>query len=199
MREALIALEVEGYVEVRPGSGIIVTTPESGAQDCSGDEGPLEVLRVRSLIEGTIAEEVAKQIERKDIAALEQILIAMGSETTSAGRLAADREFHSYIAAKLENKVLLRMVTGLLDQGERPWARQFAAHFDNVETWTAVLVEHHDIVAALATRKPDRARKAMRNHLRKAHDRWVVEPDRDAKIGFNDGSRQLPFDEESLE
>ena len=26
MREALIALEVEGYVEVRPGSGIIVTT-----------------------------------------------------------------------------------------------------------------------------------------------------------------------------
>jgi len=104
-----------------------------------------------------------------------------------------------YIAAKLENKVLLRMVTGLLDQGERPWARQFAAHFDNVETWNAVLVEHRDIVAALATRKPDRARKAMRNHLRKAHDRWAVEPDRDAKTGFNDGSRRLPRGQESLE
>jgi DNA-binding FadR family transcriptional regulator len=199
MREALIALEVEGYVEVRPGSGIIVTTPESGAQDCSGDEGPLEVLRVRSLIEGSVAEEVAKLIEQKDIAALERILVTMDNEATSAGRQSADREFHLYITAKLENKVLLRMVTGLLDQGERPWARQFAVHFDNVETWTAVLAEHRDIVAALATRKPERARKAMRNHLRRAHDRWAVEPNRGTKTGFNDGSRRLSIGQQSLE
>jgi DNA-binding FadR family transcriptional regulator len=199
MREALIALEVEGYVEVRPGSGIIVTTPKSGAQDCSGDEGPLEVLRVRSLIEGSIAEEVAKQMEQKDVAALEQILVSMKGESASAGRLVADREFHLYIAAKLENKVLLQIITELLDQGERPWARQFAAHFDNVETWNAVLVEHREIVAALATRKPDRARKAMRNHLRKAHDRWAMEPDRGAKTGFNDRSRPLQIEQESLE
>jgi DNA-binding transcriptional regulator YhcF (GntR family) len=32
MREALIALEVEGYVDVRPGSGILVTTPNGGAR-----------------------------------------------------------------------------------------------------------------------------------------------------------------------
>ena len=31
MREALIALEVEGYVDVRPGSGILVTTPNGEA------------------------------------------------------------------------------------------------------------------------------------------------------------------------
>jgi DNA-binding FadR family transcriptional regulator len=199
MREALIALEVEGYVEVRPGSGIIVTTPESGAQDCSGDEGPLEVLRVRSLIEGSVAEEVAKLIEQKDIAALERILVTMDNEPTAAGRQSADREFHLYIAAKLDNKVLLRVVTGLLDQGERPWARQFAAHFDNLETWTAVLAEHRNIVTALASRKPDRARKAMRNHLRRAHDRWVVEPNRGTKTGFNDGARELSIGQESLE
>src|SRR5271163_1672584 len=54
LREALIALEVEGYVDVRPGSGILVTTPTGSAPDCSGDEGPLEILRVRSLIEGAI-------------------------------------------------------------------------------------------------------------------------------------------------
>ena len=29
MREKLIALEVEGYVDVRPGSGIMVTTPKA--------------------------------------------------------------------------------------------------------------------------------------------------------------------------
>ena len=52
MREALIALEVEGYVDVRPGSGILVTTPKSEMPDISGDEGPLEILRARILIEG---------------------------------------------------------------------------------------------------------------------------------------------------
>ena len=78
MREALIALEVEGYVDVRPGSGIIVTTPNSAAPDGSGDEGPLEILRARSLIEGAIAAEVARDMKPKDIAALEQILLVHG-------------------------------------------------------------------------------------------------------------------------
>src|ERR1700724_2475252 len=29
-------LEVEGYVDVRPGSGIMITTPNGGSPDCSG-------------------------------------------------------------------------------------------------------------------------------------------------------------------
>src|SRR6204780_4669566 len=85
MREALIALEVEGYVEVRPGSGIIVTTPESGSQDCSGDEGPLEVLRVRSLIEGSVTEEVAKLVEQRDIEALELFFATLTIFPTPSG------------------------------------------------------------------------------------------------------------------
>jgi len=180
-------LEVEGYVDVRPGSGIMVTTPKSEAPDCSGDEGPLEILRVRSLIEGAIAAEVARDIEPKDIAALEEILRAMEAETTAPGRLAADRQFHHCITAKLENKVLLRLLTGLLEQSDRPWARQFAIHFDNAETWAAVFAEHRKIVAALAARDPEQAREAMCQHLQKAHDRWALEPDRDAETGFDDG------------
>jgi GntR family transcriptional repressor for pyruvate dehydrogenase complex len=36
-REALIALEVEGYVDVRPGSGIIVTAQKRASSDVPGD------------------------------------------------------------------------------------------------------------------------------------------------------------------
>src|SRR5271170_4664958 len=81
MREALIALEVEGYVDVRPGSGILVAIPNGEAPDCSGDEGPLEILRVRGLIEGAIAAEVAPGVEQRDITALEKILLAMEGQT----------------------------------------------------------------------------------------------------------------------
>jgi GntR family transcriptional regulator, transcriptional repressor for pyruvate dehydrogenase complex len=184
-------LEVEGYVDVRPGSGILVTTPNDGAPDCSGDEGPLEVLRVRILLEGAVAAEVAPEMEQKDIRALEKILLEMKAQKTAPGRLAADRQFHHYIAAKLENKVLLRLLTGLLEQGERPWARQFAIHFDNAKTWAAVFAEHQKIAEALAVRNPRQARKAMRNHLQKAHDRWAVDPYRDGETGFDDDSRRV--------
>jgi DNA-binding FadR family transcriptional regulator len=199
MREALIALEVEGYVDVRPGSGILVTTSNGGAPDCSGDEGPLEILRVRSLIEGAIAAEVAPDMEQKDITALEKILLAMKSETTAPGRLAADRQFHHYLAAKLENKVLLRILTGLLEQGDRPWARQFAIHFDNAKTWAAVFAEHRKIVEALAARDPEQALQAMRRHLQKAHDRWALDPGRDVETGFDESPQRRSIDGDGVE
>jgi DNA-binding FadR family transcriptional regulator len=192
LREALIALEVEGYVDVRPGSGIMVTTPNSAAPDCSADEGPLEVLRARSLIEGAIAAETAREMKPKDVAALDQILSAMGGEAANPqDRMAADRQFHQYIAAKLANKPILRLVTGLFDQGYSPMARQFAIHFDNAKTWAAVLAEHRKIVAALAARDPERARKAMRDHLQKVHSRWAQNIDSGAKASLNDSRRQL--------
>ena len=110
----------------------------------------------------------------------------MGRQTTP--RVAADRQFHLYIAAKLENKVLSQLITELLDQGERPWARQFAIHFDNPETWTTVSEEHRKIVGALAARDPEQARKAMRNHLQKAHDRWAPGFGGGEKTGFKRGT-----------
>jgi len=174
LREALIALEVEGYVDVRPGSGIVVTTPKSAVPDGSGDEGPLEILRARILIEGEIAAEAAAIMKPKDIAALEQILAAMkGEAPDEAVHVEADRQFHRYIAAKLANKALLRILTGLFDKRDTPLARQFATDFDNAKTWTAVLAEHRRIVSALAARDPEQARKAMRDHLRKSHNRWA--------------------------
>src|SRR6516225_9201936 len=94
-REALIALEVEGYVDVRPGSGIIVTAQKRTSCDGPGDEGPLEIFRARMLVEGEIAAEAAPLMKQKDIDALEQILASMKDE---GGRVEADRQFHRYIA-----------------------------------------------------------------------------------------------------
>jgi DNA-binding FadR family transcriptional regulator len=183
LREALIALEVEGHVEVRPGSGIVVTTPQGAAWDGSGEEGPLEILRARILIEGEIAAEAAGAMKPKDIAALEQILVEMERQPADEpARVDADRRFHLYIAAKLANRVLLRLVTALFDQRDTPLARQFATDFDNAKTWAAVLAEHRRIGSALAARDPERARKAMRDHLRKSHNRWARDVDRSSGV-----------------
>jgi GntR family transcriptional regulator, transcriptional repressor for pyruvate dehydrogenase complex len=199
LREALIALEVEGYVDVRPGSGIVVTTQKGTAREGSGDEGPLEILRARILIEGEIAAEAAGIMKPKDIAALEQILVSMSGEAADeAARVDADRQFHRYIVAKLTNKVLLRIAMGLFDQRDTPLARQFATDFDNAKTWTAVLAEHRKIVSALAAVDPQQARKAMRDHLRKSHNRWAQDMDGNTKTGFSAGRRRVSTDGDSL-
>ena len=62
VREALIALEVEGWVEIRTGSGIYVqsTTQAKKAKahatiDTSAEWGPLEVMSARILVESEVA------------------------------------------------------------------------------------------------------------------------------------------------
>lgn len=72
-------LEVEGYVEVRKGSGIHVISnqpktliqPNSNIQFASA--GPFELLQARQLIESNIAEFAATQVTKQDIVALMEI------------------------------------------------------------------------------------------------------------------------------
>ena len=54
VREALIALEVEGYVDVRVGSGVYVARPGGArgkAVRLAADSGPFELISARWLLE----------------------------------------------------------------------------------------------------------------------------------------------------
>src|SRR6187431_3237315 len=59
VREALIALEIEGKVEVRVGSGVFVTQGKharlSLASGMPQGEGPFELLQARITVEGEVA------------------------------------------------------------------------------------------------------------------------------------------------
>ncbi|MBC7604348.1 MAG: FadR family transcriptional regulator, partial [Ramlibacter sp.] len=75
VREALIALEVEGWVEVRTGSGVYVLDRSDngkGSAKAKGRKvvpatewGPLELIRARRVIEGEIAALAATHAKRK--------------------------------------------------------------------------------------------------------------------------------------
>jgi DNA-binding FadR family transcriptional regulator len=195
VREALIALEVEGYVDVRPGSGVFVTTPKRPAPDYSHTEGPLEIMRARKVVEGEIAAEAATHIGRKDIAALTQIVRELEKASAApdpTSCIFADRSFHLYLAKKVRNYMLLRIVTDLFDQRSSRLGKQFGAHFDNPKTWTAVIAEHRKIIEALAARDPERARKAMHSHLIRAHDRWAQQLENRKKSKANSRCRINP-------
>jgi GntR family transcriptional regulator, transcriptional repressor for pyruvate dehydrogenase complex len=172
IREALIALEVEGFVEVRTGAGVFVCKPKRTFPYHASSEGPLEIMRARISIEGETAALAARHMRTPQIRELTKILEAMDPDLHPEDpHLPADRAFHLYIAENAGNSVLVRIVAELFDARHSPLGLQFEKHFENPASWRQALAEHQLVVKALASRNPQAAREAMQRHLRRAHNR----------------------------
>ena len=186
VREALIALEMEGRIEVRMGSGIYVR-PEPGPPGAAGTtaarsragsevgEGPLETIRARQLIEAELAALAAVRMQANQIGRLGDALALM-RRAVALGQLptAADRQFHLCIAQAADNSVLLRLVTELFDERHTPLFRQLGHHFETAQSWAHALDEHQAVFDAIAAGSATRARRAMRTHLVNSHDRYTA-------------------------
>ncbi|KQW39014.1 FadR/GntR family transcriptional regulator [Rhizobacter sp. Root404] len=176
VREALIALEVEGLVEVRMGSGIYVLPPDDAPRTHHvGAEGPLETIRARQVIESGLAAHAAQHMKKAQIAGLRNAVALMQQELDS-GLLAwqGDRLFHARIAEASENSVLVRIVGELHDERHNPLAEQLISHFETERSWRAAIDEHLAVIDAIASRSPEAARSAMATHLQNSHDRYTA-------------------------
>ena len=165
VREAIIALEVDGLVEVRTNSGVYVTAllPQGGAPSAT-DVGPFELLEARRIFEGEICGLAAQMIGDEQIARLRALVADMESDDLLRAE-AADREFHMEIARATQNSAMELTVSMLWDARER--SPQYALLTEKVRAAGIAprVSEHRRIVEALAGGKADAARKAMRDHL----------------------------------
>ncbi|MGY8707279.1 FadR/GntR family transcriptional regulator [Bradyrhizobium sp. 18BD] len=175
VREALIALEVEGRVRIRVGSGIYVTEPADVAPAPSAViEGPFELLRAREFLESAIAEQAARVATKDDVARIDASLIAMEKvEHPGEASMVHDRAFHVAIAGSLGNAVLVRVVGELFDQRLNPYFAQLAHYFESPGTWRTALDEHRAVRDAIVAHDPDAAREAMRKHLARSQERFA--------------------------
>src|SRR6266496_1527367 len=108
LREALIALELEGMVEVRVGAGVWVTasSERETVKPIHRGEGPFELLRARGVIEGETAAIAARNASARDLDGIRSALNTM-ERLCKKGQdfSAADRDFHIQIAASTGNTV----------------------------------------------------------------------------------------------
>ena len=184
VREALIALEVEGYVEVRVGSGVYVLGRRSteSAETLATDSGPFELIRARWLIEAECAALAAKQATKAQVRAMEEALEAMESDKRRGVMpLDADRQFHQRIAEASGNSALALVVKTLWDQRTGPLFLRLEHHFDTPALWTVAIREHREIVSAIARRDGAAARAAMRRHMNHAAKRFSTSWDKRKK------------------
>ncbi|MBR1166019.1 FadR/GntR family transcriptional regulator [Bradyrhizobium liaoningense] len=175
VREALIALEVEGRLRIRVGSGIYVTDPAGAAPAPSAViEGPFELLRAREFLESAIAEQAARVATKDDIDRIDAALVAMENvDHPGEASMVHDRAFHIAIAGCLGNAVLVRVVGELFDQRLNPYFAQLAHYFENPTTWRTALSEHRAVRDAIAARRPLTAYDAMRDHLAHSQERFA--------------------------
>ncbi|MFT3960605.1 FadR/GntR family transcriptional regulator [Propionivibrio sp.] len=180
VREALIALEVEGWVEIRGGSGVFVLDrPETHAAasgpapEALPTPGPFEVLFARDLIEPDIAALAARNATPGHLAALAQALGEM--VCCSAGdvrRIEYDREFHFALAEASGNSALLLAIQALWTPRVQPLYRRLEDHFHSEQVWQRAIIEHREILEAIKHGDAKAARSAMHRHMRNVRTRF---------------------------
>jgi GntR family transcriptional regulator, hexuronate regulon transcriptional repressor len=169
VREAIIALELSGLVEVRQGSGVYVTgwTKESAAEARRMpelDTGAFELTEARRIFEGEAAALAAAVINEEQLKQLTGLYALMADKDTpdeEADR--ADRQFHVGVAKATGNSAIVSVVESLWDMRyASPLCRAILAR---AAIMRPVAREHQSILKALKARDPQAARVAMREHL----------------------------------
>lgn len=180
IREAMIALELAGRVEIRSGSGVYVRNADGASSSLPADEapGPLELLEARLYIEGDAAALAAARATDADIDAIEQAYRAMKRENRSDDQNEdADERFHLLIARASGNSAMHAAVVQLWRLRRTSAMSVFFHDKLRARGLKPVLRDHRAILDAIRDGKSDQARQAMQTHLQAVIDAIVSDSD----------------------
>lgn len=183
VREALIALETAGLVEVRSTGGTFVRRKPEGPPvfPLGGSDlgpGPLEQFEARRAVETACAELAARYATEPQIEALEACVVRM-AEAIATGRNPAEehRLFHTLLAEASRNSILAGAVRELwrLRQGEM-WGT-LRKRVENADSWRLGLEFRQRLLAALRRRDGPMARAAIERHFERVARLYFETPE----------------------
>jgi len=177
IREAMIALEMAGLIEVRVGAGTFVTEKagpngETSAKLFEGaGSSPFELIAARRIIEPEVAAAAAQVATRSEIDAIAETVRLIAAATDTPSHRSADHLFHVRIGLASHNSVLTEIVDDC-------WAEMYSPMFERMGAITGLIVarcspqqrdttvaEHEAVYRAIAAHDPAAARAAMDAHL----------------------------------
>ena len=176
--QALVALEVLGVIDVQHGSGAVLRYWPSSAVVLRGlrehaDRLP-DIVDARSAVETKIAALAAARRTPEDLSAIEHALALMAQDIAGGGRgLEGDELFHAAVTAAAHSSVLARMMTeisGLVRETRIESLSQQGRPERSLES-------HRTIVDAIRDREPERAARAMAEHIELVSDVAVLRPE----------------------
>jgi GntR family transcriptional repressor for pyruvate dehydrogenase complex len=170
IREAMIALELSGAIEIRTGSGIYVTLQQARPHKLDDKGvGPFQILEARLLFETEACGLAATRITDEQLKRLRAAYAEMEEEDKKEDAAEkADWKFHCIIAESCQNSAIYEVVNWLWvlrNQSELNTAFMERIRKEGVHP---ALADHKKIIAALEKRDPDAARAAMHEHIENA-------------------------------
>ncbi|MCL5677399.1 MAG: FadR family transcriptional regulator [Firmicutes bacterium] len=173
VREAMSALQAQGLVEVRHGSGVTIRRLDRtdlveplSLLLLTSQENLAQLLELRRAIEGEAAFLAAKRASTTDLGALTAAFQAMENEVRKGGSGANhDYDFHYAVARASQNDLFVKLLMVMADifrAGLKQTAREATT---SPAGSMAALEQHRSIWKAILERNGDTARAAMRSHL----------------------------------
>lgn len=164
IREAEIALQAVGRLEIKTGSGVYVSAAQPARNPALPKASAFEVTEARLLVESEAAALAAHNITEEGVERLSELIEQMRTGDNDAANQ-ADELFHRTIAEASRNAALVHTIKSLWRMREdipEVKATYEAVCVHDAETRTE---EHRAIFEALKNRDPAGARAAMREHF----------------------------------
>lgn len=177
VREALIALEIAGWVDIKTGHGVFVCdrSPQAQADAPQSSASVEELLMARELIEGETARLAAENADSAQLQRLRDLMAAMDKPGQEEAQfLALDEQFHQLIAEMANNSLYTQFVGTLWDSQRHGQFASFEDHYGNdaPDVWN---VDHRAISSAILAQDPPAARAAMQQHIRHVYANFFAE------------------------
>ena len=168
VREALIALEVAGFIEVRVGVGAFVRDQsKGGAALPDQDHSPIEIMRVRRMLEPDAAALASQNISAEGKTRLALSIDRMAADKAqNVWSTDSDRMMHMTIADASGNSVLREMLDLLWNSRSEVVDARFHEHLAAMAgVREHIFSDHSKVVDAIVAGHADAARNAMAAHL----------------------------------
>jgi len=167
IRDAMIALEFQGLVEARQGSGVYVSAapPQNPEYAAETEVSALELAEARRLFEGEACALAAAIITDEQLALLDRLATDMAGNIASEDLERLEQEFHLSIAHATGNAAIEAGVADLWTLRQQSPLGAATLRRARVDSGGDFVGEHRKIVAALRRRDPKAARQAIHGHL----------------------------------
>ena len=175
VREAMIALEVQGLIEVRVGAGAYVRRLPGTEDKPDFHVTGFELTEARVLFEGEAAALAATHITDAELDELDRLVDRIAVENEQADFSdSADRAFHLLIATATRNALIAKTIEQYWDlRSNSPECALLHMRARDADM-RPVVDEHRAIAGALRRREPAAARAAMRSHLSNVMDDLLI-------------------------
>jgi len=181
IREAEIALQAQGRIEIKVGSGAYVLDGSEYKAHGLPKVGPFELTEARALFEAESAALAAPIITDEAIVELERLIgIMTGKQPSEMTPDEADEAFHLTIARATNNQAIIFVIGSMWEMRNQATQLQkvYKAVCDKDPSHRRD--EHQEILAALKNRDSSAARKAMRAHFTRMIEALLVTSEEEA-------------------